>query len=152
MTQLSLVEHALCPLDAEASLRPGLVHSAAYFFTDRRHKPTPDGYQRLETLSEQTDLGAGFGIAMRDLEMRGAGDVLGMRQHGHIALFPRAAYYPPESRQDGASRAWSRRAPFDQENVRRTRLGLRERARGVLRVRLLGWAARGQCLRARPLA
>jgi transcription-repair coupling factor (superfamily II helicase) len=63
----------------------GAARAYAYFFTDRRHKPTPDGYQRLETLSEQTDLGAGFGIAMRDLEMRGAGDVLGMRQHGHIA-------------------------------------------------------------------
>jgi transcription-repair coupling factor (superfamily II helicase) len=56
----------------------------AYFFTDRRHRPTADGYQRLETLTEQSDLGAGFGIAMRDLEMRGAGDVLGARQHGHI--------------------------------------------------------------------
>ncbi len=57
----------------------------AYFFTDRRHRPTPDAYQRLETLAEQTDLGAGYGIAMRDLEMRGAGDILGVRQHGLIA-------------------------------------------------------------------
>jgi len=57
----------------------------AYFFTDRRSRPTPEGYQRLETLAEQTDLGAGYGIAMRDLEMRGAGDILGVRQHGHIA-------------------------------------------------------------------
>ncbi|MEP7359136.1 MAG: TRCF domain-containing protein, partial [Anaerolineales bacterium] len=63
----------------------GAARAYAYFFTDRRHKPTPDGYQRLETLSEQTDLGAGFGIAMRDLEIRGAGNVLGMRQSGQIA-------------------------------------------------------------------
>jgi transcription-repair coupling factor (superfamily II helicase) len=56
----------------------------AYFLTDRRHRPTAEGYQRLETLTEQSDLGAGFGIAMRDLEMRGAGDILGARQHGHI--------------------------------------------------------------------
>jgi hypothetical protein len=35
MTQLSLVEHALCPLDDQASLKPNLTHSAGYFFTDR---------------------------------------------------------------------------------------------------------------------
>jgi transcription-repair coupling factor (superfamily II helicase) len=63
----------------------GAARAYAYFFTDRRHRPTPDAYQRLETLAEQTDLGAGYGIAMRDLEMRGAGDILGIRQHGHIA-------------------------------------------------------------------
>ncbi len=63
----------------------GAARAYAYFFTDRRNKPTAEGYQRLETLAEQTDLGAGYGIAMRDLEMRGAGDILGVRQHGHIA-------------------------------------------------------------------
>jgi transcription-repair coupling factor (superfamily II helicase) len=63
----------------------GAARAYAYFFTDRRHRPTPDAYQRLETLAEQTELGAGYGIAMRDLEMRGAGDILGVRQHGHIA-------------------------------------------------------------------
>jgi transcription-repair coupling factor (superfamily II helicase) len=63
----------------------GAARAYAYFFTDRSNRPTPEGYQRLETLAEQTDLGAGYGIAMRDLEMRGAGDILGVRQHGHIA-------------------------------------------------------------------
>ncbi len=41
--------------------------------------------QRLQTISEATELGAGFRIAMRDLEIRGAGELLGARQHGHIA-------------------------------------------------------------------
>ncbi|MBN1657753.1 MAG: transcription-repair coupling factor [Anaerolineae bacterium] len=41
--------------------------------------------QRLDTIGEATELGAGFRIAMRDLEIRGAGDLLGTRQHGHIA-------------------------------------------------------------------
>jgi transcription-repair coupling factor (superfamily II helicase) len=41
--------------------------------------------QRLETINEATELGAGFRIAMRDLEIRGAGELLGSRQHGHIA-------------------------------------------------------------------
>jgi transcription-repair coupling factor (superfamily II helicase) len=39
----------------------------------------------LETIAENTQLGAGYSIAMRDLEIRGAGDILGTRQHGHIA-------------------------------------------------------------------
>jgi transcription-repair coupling factor (superfamily II helicase) len=41
--------------------------------------------QRLETMREATDLGAGYTIAMRDLEIRGAGDILGARQSGHVA-------------------------------------------------------------------
>ncbi len=57
----------------------------AYFFHDKHHRMTPEGRQRLETIAEQTELGAGYGIAMRDLEIRGAGDILGARQHGQIA-------------------------------------------------------------------
>ncbi|MEK7324459.1 MAG: transcription-repair coupling factor, partial [Chloroflexota bacterium] len=57
----------------------------AYFFHDKHHRMTPEGRQRLETIAEQTELGAGYSIAMRDLEMRGAGDILGARQHGQIA-------------------------------------------------------------------
>jgi transcription-repair coupling factor (superfamily II helicase) len=41
--------------------------------------------QRLQTIGDATELGAGFRIAMRDLEIRGAGELLGARQHGHIA-------------------------------------------------------------------
>ncbi|MDE7252358.1 MAG: transcription-repair coupling factor [Acetatifactor sp.] len=40
--------------------------------------------KRLEAIREFTDLGSGFKIAMRDLEIRGAGNLLGMRQHGHM--------------------------------------------------------------------
>jgi transcription-repair coupling factor (superfamily II helicase) len=57
----------------------------AYFFTERRHRPTAEAQERLQTLAEQTELGAGYSIAMRDLEIRGAGEILGARQHGHIA-------------------------------------------------------------------
>jgi transcription-repair coupling factor (superfamily II helicase) len=63
----------------------GAARAYAYFFTDPRHRPTPEARERLDTLAEQTDLGAGYSIAMRDLEMRGAGDILGARQSGHIA-------------------------------------------------------------------
>src|SRR5204863_2666642 len=41
--------------------------------------------KRLQAIFEASDLGAGFRIAMRDLEIRGAGDILGARQHGQIA-------------------------------------------------------------------
>ncbi len=63
----------------------GAQRAYAYFFKHRRRKPTAEGRQRLETIAENIQLGAGFSIAMRDLEIRGAGDILGTRQHGHIA-------------------------------------------------------------------
>jgi len=63
----------------------GAQRAYAYFFRHRRLPPTIDGRQRLETLAENTQLGAGFSIAMRDLEIRGAGDLLGTRQHGLMA-------------------------------------------------------------------
>lgn len=63
----------------------GAQRAYAYFFKHRRKIPTQDGRQRLETIAENIQLGAGFSIAMRDLEIRGAGDILGTRQHGHIA-------------------------------------------------------------------
>ena len=63
----------------------GALRAYAYFFKHRRMTPTPEGRQRLETIAENTQLGSGFSIAMRDLEIRGTGDILGTRQHGHIA-------------------------------------------------------------------
>jgi transcription-repair coupling factor (superfamily II helicase) len=63
----------------------GAQRAYAYFFRHGKKPPTLDGRQRLETIAENTQLGAGYSIAMRDLEIRGAGDILGMRQSGHIA-------------------------------------------------------------------
>jgi transcription-repair coupling factor (superfamily II helicase) len=57
----------------------------AYFFRHRVKAPTFEGQERLEIIAENTQLGSGYSIAMRDLEMRGAGDLLGIRQHGFIA-------------------------------------------------------------------
>jgi transcription-repair coupling factor (superfamily II helicase) len=45
----------------------------------------PDAARRLHAIEEFSQLGAGFGIAMRDLEIRGAGNLLGTQQSGHIA-------------------------------------------------------------------
>jgi transcription-repair coupling factor (superfamily II helicase) len=63
----------------------GAQRAYAYFFRHKRKPPTEEGRQRLDTIAENTQLGAGFSIAMRDLEIRGTGDILGTRQHGHIA-------------------------------------------------------------------
>jgi transcription-repair coupling factor (superfamily II helicase) len=62
----------------------GANRAYAYFFHEKTHKLTPEARERLDIVAEQTELGAGYGIAMRDLEMRGAGDILGVRQHGQI--------------------------------------------------------------------
>jgi transcription-repair coupling factor (superfamily II helicase) len=63
----------------------GARRAYAYFFHPPWRKLTADAKARLETIASQTELGAGYNIAMRDLEIRGAGDLLGMRQSGHIA-------------------------------------------------------------------
>jgi transcription-repair coupling factor (superfamily II helicase) len=63
----------------------GAQRAYAYFFRHRLKAPTLEGLERLETIAENTQLGAGYSIAMRDLEMRGAGELLGTQQHGYIA-------------------------------------------------------------------
>ena len=60
------------------------VRAYAYLLYNRHQQLTPVAARRLETLMEASDLGAGFQIAMRDLEIRGAGEMLGPEQHGHI--------------------------------------------------------------------
>src|SRR5690606_37604782 len=63
----------------------GAQRAYASFFRHRKKSPTPEGQERMEVIAENTQLGAGYSIAMRDLEMRGAGELLGTRQHGYIA-------------------------------------------------------------------
>lgn len=57
----------------------------AYFFYPHETVLTDEAHERLKTLSEYTELGSGFKIALRDLELRGAGNMLGAEQSGHIA-------------------------------------------------------------------
>jgi transcription-repair coupling factor (superfamily II helicase) len=57
----------------------------AYLFTPPGRELTEEAYERLKTIGESTELGSGFKIAMRDLEIRGAGNLLGTGQSGHIA-------------------------------------------------------------------
>ncbi|MFC1904429.1 transcription-repair coupling factor [Chloroflexota bacterium] len=57
----------------------------AYFLYDREKRLTPTAQKRLKTIFQATELGSGFDIAMKDLEIRGAGSLLGARQSGHIS-------------------------------------------------------------------
>jgi len=68
--------------------RVGRYHHRAfcYLLLPRRRLMTPAAGKRLKSIEEFSDLGAGFQIAMRDLEIRGAGNILGKEQSGHIAV------------------------------------------------------------------
>jgi len=57
----------------------------AYLFVPQDRVLSEEAYERLKTIGEATELGSGFKIAMRDLEIRGAGNLLGAGQSGHIA-------------------------------------------------------------------
>lgn len=67
--------------------RVGRSHRLAYsYFTYKKDKSlTEVAEKRLQAIREFTEFGAGFKIAMRDLEIRGAGNILGPEQHGHMA-------------------------------------------------------------------
>ncbi|MBN1781782.1 transcription-repair coupling factor [bacterium] len=56
----------------------------AYLFTPPVHQLKPEAIKRLRTIEEFTELGAGFQIAMKDLEIRGAGNLLGYQQSGYM--------------------------------------------------------------------
>jgi transcription-repair coupling factor (superfamily II helicase) len=61
------------------------VAAHAYLFYPDGNELTSEARSRLAALADHTELGAGFQIAMRDLEIRGAGDLLGAEQSGHVA-------------------------------------------------------------------
>jgi transcription-repair coupling factor (superfamily II helicase) len=61
------------------------VTAHAYLFYPDASELTPEARARLATLADHTELGSGFAIAMRDLEIRGAGNLLGDEQSGHVA-------------------------------------------------------------------
>jgi transcription-repair coupling factor (superfamily II helicase) len=63
----------------------GRERAYAYFFFNDSRPLTETAYERLSTIAGHTDLGAGMAVAMKDLEIRGAGNLLGDEQSGHIA-------------------------------------------------------------------
>ena len=63
----------------------GTRRAYSYFFHKPYHGLSPEAQARLDTIAQETQLGAGYTIAMRDMEIRGAGDILGAQQSGHIS-------------------------------------------------------------------
>jgi transcription-repair coupling factor (superfamily II helicase) len=61
------------------------VTAHAYLFYPDRRELSEEARHRLSTLADYTELGSGYRIAMRDLELRGAGNLLGDEQSGHVA-------------------------------------------------------------------
>ena len=73
-----------CTSCADASGAPPSGRSATSS-SRRTRELTEEAHERLATISKHQSLGSGFQIALRDLEIRGAGNLLGAEQHGHIA-------------------------------------------------------------------
>ncbi|NDL58523.1 transcription-repair coupling factor [Phytoactinopolyspora mesophila] len=63
----------------------GRERAYAYFFYPRESPLTEEAHERLATIAQHADLGSGMQVAMKDLEIRGAGNLLGGEQSGHIA-------------------------------------------------------------------
>ena len=63
----------------------GRERAYAYFLYDPDKPLTETAHERLATIAQHSDLGSGMSIAMKDLEIRGAGNLLGGEQSGHIA-------------------------------------------------------------------
>ncbi|GBD35139.1 Transcription-repair-coupling factor [bacterium HR36] len=61
------------------------VRAYCYLVVDNSASLSPQAYRRIKAIEEYSELGAGFKIALRDLEIRGAGNLLGAEQSGHIA-------------------------------------------------------------------
>ncbi len=60
------------------------IEAYAYFSFSKDKLLTVDSYKRLDAIMEFSNLGSGYQVALRDLQIRGAGDVLGRTQHGHM--------------------------------------------------------------------
>ncbi len=63
----------------------GRERGYAYFLFPPEHPLTETAHDRLATIAQHSELGAGAAVAMKDLEIRGAGNILGAEQSGHIA-------------------------------------------------------------------
>lgn len=63
----------------------GRERAYAYFLFDPKRTITETAHERLKTIAQNSELGSGMAVALKDLEIRGAGNILGQQQSGHIA-------------------------------------------------------------------
>ena len=85
----------------------------AYLFHPADRVLSEQAYERLRTIGEHTELGSGFKIAMRDLEIRGAGNLLGSDQSGHIAAVGYDLYVQLVAEAVAEARGEPRPTPLD---------------------------------------
>ena len=84
--------------------RVGRSHRRAYCYLIAPDLMDPVAEERLKVLEHHTDLGAGYRIALKDLEIRGAGNLLGAEQSGHAHAIG-FDLYPPLARGDGSGQS-----------------------------------------------
>lgn len=65
----------------------------AFFFYPHDRTVPPEAVERLEAIAEMNDLGGGFALAKRDMEIRGGGQIIGTRQHGHVERIGYQTYF-----------------------------------------------------------
>ncbi|MBT3942478.1 MAG: transcription-repair coupling factor, partial [Chloroflexi bacterium] len=104
----------------------GTNRAYAYFLVPQGKQLTETADQRLNTILAATELGAGFQVAMRDLEIRGAGNILGDQQSGHIAAIGFDLYTSLLARAVEVARAQreGKDAPEEELNFSNTRVDL----------------------------
>jgi transcription-repair coupling factor (superfamily II helicase) len=96
----------------------------AYFLYPPEKPLTETAYDRLATISQNSDLGAGMAVAMKDLEIRGAGNVLGAEQSGHVAGVGFDLYVRLVGEAVEAYRAAADGKPITIEEVKEVRIDL----------------------------
>jgi transcription-repair coupling factor (superfamily II helicase) len=70
----------------------GRVRASAYLMIDREHPPSAAALRRLDIVASLSSLGSGFDVSLADLDQRGAGDLLGEEQAGHLRLIGTELY------------------------------------------------------------
>src|SRR5690606_18852959 len=96
----------------------------AYFLYPAEKPLTETAYDRLATIAQNSDLGAGMAVAMKDLEIRGAGNVLGAEQSGHVAGVGFDLYVRLVGEAVEAYRAAADGKPITTEEVKEVRIDL----------------------------
>ena len=107
------------------------VRGYAYLFHPEQRALTEEAYKRLEGIATHTALGSGMSIALADLEIRGAGSLLGADQSGHVAAVGFEAYSRAHGR--GRDRAHPRQARRARARALRRPAGRRPPAQGLAR-------------------
>jgi transcription-repair coupling factor (superfamily II helicase) len=96
----------------------------AYFLYPLEKPLTETAYDRLATIAQNSDLGAGMAVAMKDLEIRGAGNVLGAEQSGHVAGVGFDLYVRLVGEAVEAYRAAADGKPITTEEIKEVRIDL----------------------------